>query len=77
MSGIELFLTKQIFTREEHPRHWDQFVYDDENIHYGILRILCEGSPTFAQKFLMLSVVPKHVSINRLLKKFPKAVARR
>lgn len=54
---------KQIFTPEEHPRGEDEFVYDNEHIHYGILRVLCEGSPTFAQKFLMLSVAPKHISI--------------
>jgi hypothetical protein len=30
MNGIELFLTKQIFTREEHPRHWDQLGFRRE-----------------------------------------------
>jgi hypothetical protein len=64
MTGIELFLTKKIFGSEQHPLHWDRYAYDDENVHYTILQILCESSPVFAQALLALSVAPKHVSVS-------------
>jgi hypothetical protein len=50
MSGIELFLMKQIFTPEEHPRGEDEFVYDNEHLHYGVLRVLCERQSDICSK---------------------------
>ncbi len=32
MTSIEFFLNKQIYSSESHPRGWDKYVYDDENI---------------------------------------------
>lgn len=63
MSGIELFLTKQLYGSDQHPRGWDKFVYDDENLHYALLQLLSESSKAFAQKFLGLSVAPTQLSV--------------
>jgi hypothetical protein len=63
MTGIDLFLTKCIYDQEQHPRHWDKYVYDDENIHYGILQLLAERSPDFAQAVLRTSRRPESISV--------------
>ncbi|WP_447599071.1 hypothetical protein [Nitrospira sp. Nam80] len=63
MSGIELFLTTRIYGAEQHPRSWDKYIYDDENIHCGLIQLLAEKSPTFVQVLLGLSCVPQSVSI--------------
>lgn len=63
MTGIDLFLTKRIYGPEQHSRRWDKYVYDDENIHYGLLQLLSERSPDFAQAFLHTSSLPTSISI--------------
>lgn len=63
MTGIEFFLTKQIYGPEQHPHGWDKYVYDDENIHYALLQLLSESCPAFAQKLLGLSESPERVSV--------------
>jgi hypothetical protein len=58
MTGIELFLTRCIYSQEQHPRGHDKYVYDDENIHYAILQIILETSPRFTGRFLQIDVPP-------------------
>lgn len=62
MTGIDLFLRKQFYCRDQHARGEDKFVYDDENIHYAILWILVDRSPAFARSFLAMSESPHSLS---------------
>ena len=64
MTGIEFFLTKQIYSAAQHPYGWDKYVYDDENIHYALLQILSEHSYRFIQSLFELSTIPQDVSVS-------------
>lgn len=61
MSGLEFFLTRQVYSSEMHSGGWDKHVYDDENIHYYLLQTLLEGSVSFAQAFLRVPQVPANI----------------
>lgn len=56
-------LKKRFYSGNQHPRGWDKFVYDDENIHYAILWLLLENNPTFACNFLDILVFPQPLSV--------------
>jgi hypothetical protein len=45
------------------PPRLDKFVYDDENIHYVMLHLMCQSSGAFAQRFLDLPAKPERVSV--------------
>ena len=63
MSGIELFLTAKIYGHDQHPLGWDKYVYDDENIHYAVLKLLSESCPAFAHAILQLPTLPSVTTV--------------
>jgi hypothetical protein len=63
MTGIEFFLKKKIYGRNEHPKGWGEYVYNFENIHFYLLQILLEDCPEFAKRLVKSSSPPKEVKV--------------
>jgi len=62
-AGIRFFLLYEIYSSAQHPQGWSKCIYDDENIHYGLLQIIAANSPEFTQELLGLPSVPTRVSV--------------
>ena len=63
ITSIDLFLNQQIYSSNQHPKHWDKYAYDDEKIHYVLLKILSESCYSFSETLLGLPNTPKSVRV--------------
>lgn len=63
MSSIKYFLSRQLYGTGDHPNGWNKYVYDDENIHYGLLQILLEDCHEFAKYLFDIPSTPVHIKI--------------
>lgn len=65
-SSVEHFLTYAIYNKGEHPSHpsWDKYVYDDENVHYALLKILLENCPKFTGVLLKREIPSADIRVS-------------